>query len=165
MDFTDRTGMPLLAAGQTQKETYHNEALTVADLLICGVVTAPSAGSPPATPESGILYQVPAAATGAWSGQDGQLSAYTQGGWRFVAPFEGLRLTQREGGIERRWTGTGWEVGQTRTNEVLVGGQKVVGSRVAAIAAPAGGTTVDAEARNCLSAMLDALKAHGLVET
>ena len=62
-------------------------------------------------------------------------------------------------------TATGWEVGQARASRVLIGGQQVVGARQAAIAAPAGGTTADAEARACLSAILGALKSHGLIET
>jgi hypothetical protein len=38
----------------------------------------------------------------------------------------------------------------------------VVGARQPAIAAPAGGTTIDAEARNAVAALLAVLKSHGL---
>lgn len=46
---------------------------------------------------------------------------------------------------------------------MLVGGVPVVGARGAAIAGPAGGGAVDAEARATLDAVLGALRAHGLI--
>ena len=47
--------------------------------------------------------------------------------------------------------------------ELRVGGERVVGPRGAAIATPAGGTTVDAEARTTLADVLAALRGHGLI--
>jgi hypothetical protein len=52
------------------------------------------------------------------------------------------------------------------TTSYKVAGNQVVGARGAAIANPAGGATVDAEARAALVALLDALRAatgHGLI--
>jgi hypothetical protein len=40
----------------------------------------------------------------------------------------------------------------------------VVGARDGAIAAPAGGTTVDTQARGTIGEILDALRQHGLIE-
>jgi hypothetical protein len=41
----------------------------------------------------------------------------------------------------------------------------VVGPRQAAVAAPSGGTVIDAESRTALVAILAALRAHGLIAT
>lgn len=48
---------------------------------------------------------------------------------------------------------------------VFVGANKVVGARGAAIANPAGGATVDAEARAAIDAILARIEAHGLIAT
>ena len=164
MDTTERAKLPLLAAGQAQKEEWHNESLLRLDLLTSGVVEAELA-DPPLSQQAGVLYLVAAAGTGAWAGRDGSLAGWTVGGWRFVAPFEGLRLTDRASGVEWRRTGSAWERGRVRAEEVLVAGQKVVGERAAAIASPSGGSVIDAEARACINFILSALRGHGLVET
>lgn len=46
-----------------------------------------------------------------------------------------------------------------------VAGTKVVGSQQAAIAAPTGGATTDAEARTAIGSILTALRSHGLIAT
>ena len=45
----------------------------------------------------------------------------------------------------------------------MVGGEKVVGARAAAIADPASGGMVDAEARSAVGQILEALRGHGLI--
>ena len=50
-----------------------------------------------------------------------------------------------------------------RGSALNIGGQQVVGARGAAIAAPAGGTAVDVEGRAAISAILAALRSHGLI--
>lgn len=44
-----------------------------------------------------------------------------------------------------------------------IGGSQVVGARGAAVADPAGGATIDAEARTAIAAILSRLEAHGLI--
>jgi hypothetical protein len=56
-----------------------------------------------------------------------------------------------------------WELGVIRGSAVNIGGQQVVGARSAAIASPTGGTTVDAEGRAAINAILAALRTHGLI--
>lgn len=46
--------------------------------------------APPSSPADGDAYLVKAAATGAWTGQDGRIAYALAGGWRFCAPFAGL---------------------------------------------------------------------------
>ena len=60
--------------------------------------------------------------------------------------------------------GGAWEVGIVRASEVQIGGARVVAARQPAIAAPAGGTVVDGEARSAIDQILGALRAHGLIE-
>lgn len=48
-------------------------------------------------------------------------------------------------------------------NGLQVNGVKVVGDQGATIADPAGGTTVDAEARTAINTIIDRLQAHGLI--
>jgi hydrogenase maturation factor HypE len=56
-----------------------------------------------------------------------------------------------------------WEFGMLRGSSLIVGGEQVVGSRVAAIASATGGTVIDSEARTAIDAILAALRQHGLV--
>jgi len=59
----------------------------------------------------------------------------------------------------------GWEIGTVRCTSVIVNGNKVLGDRSGAIAAPQGGSVVDAEARASLNAVLAALRQHGLISS
>ena len=56
-----------------------------------------------------------------------------------------------------------WEIGTLKGSQLMVDGVKVVGSRGAAIAAPAAGTTIDSEARSAIGEILAALRLHGLI--
>jgi hypothetical protein len=47
----------------------------------------------------------------------------------------------------------------------MINGQQVIASRAAAIASPAGGSTVDTEGRGSIDQILAALRTHGLIET
>ena len=166
MEMTPRLGLPLLVAGQVQKEVFLNEALALADLLITGSVEPAMIASPPASPTTGTLYRVAAAgASGAFAGQEGKLAGWTEGGWRFVAPVEGMRLTERGSGLELAYRDGLWTSGSLRASEVLIGGQRVLGARQAAVADPAGGTVVDTQGRLAITQILAALRAHGLIES
>lgn len=163
MDITTRLKLPLLAAGQAQKEAWHNEALLLVDRLLAGVIEGAASATPPGSPTADGLYAVAAAATGAWAGQDGMLAAYSSSGWRFVAPAEGMRLVERASGQEWRRLAGSWEIGRVQAHELYIDGVKVVGARSGTIAAPTGGATVDTESRVCLAAILAALRTHGLI--
>lgn len=138
-----RFGLPLLAAGQAQKEVTHNEALALLDLLVQPVVEAVGVDVPPAAPVEGQAWIVGDAPEGLWRRHPGALAGWMTGGWRFVAPREGVQVRTIEGMLAVR-RGDGWQRG-------------------AAIAPPAGGAVVDAEARATLAAILAALRTHGLV--
>jgi hypothetical protein len=161
---TARLGLPLLAAGQAQKELFHNEALTRIDALLHGCVIAAGANDPPADPEPGQAWIVGSAPSGAWAGQAGAIAAWSDGGWRFVAAAEGMELWLSDERLPCRRVGGEWIAGVIHASEVRIEGDQVVGSRAPAIADPAGGTTADAQARSSISAVLAALRHHGLID-
>jgi hypothetical protein len=162
---TPRLGLPYLSAGQAQKEATHNEALAIADAAICAAVQAVGGDRPPAAPAVGQSWIVGAAPAGAWTGQAGAVAAWTSGGWRFVPPFEGLAVWSL---ADRLWfvrDGGAWRRGELRGDRVLIGGEQVVGPRLAAVSSPAGGAVVDAEARAAIAVIIARLSAHGLIRT
>lgn len=163
METSGRLALPFILPGQAQKELFHNEALQVLDLLVAGAVEEPPRDSPPESPAAGSCYIVGPGASGEWASRAGELAGWTLAGWRFVAAVEGMSLHVRATGETATYRAGGWEIGRLRGGELVIGGQKVVGTRAAAIASPAGGAVVDAEARAAIGAILEALRGHGLI--
>ena len=85
-----RLALPLLQPGQAQKEQDHNEALARLDLAVQPAVQAVALDTPPATPGEGQCWIVGAAPSGDWSGRAGMLAGWSAGGWRYIAPVEGM---------------------------------------------------------------------------
>ncbi len=164
MSRTPRLSIPFLSAGQAQKELTHNEALQMLDALIATAVEDAPQASAPAAPTVGLCYLVSASPTGVWAGQANKLAQYTAGGWRFIAPVEGLKAHVRTSGEAASFRQGAWEFGQLRGSNLILGGQQVVGGRGAAIASPSGGTTVDSQARSAIGLILASLRQHGLIE-
>lgn len=133
-------------------------------MLVAAAVEGLPTATPPAVPVAGLCYIVGASPTGDWAGQAQKLAAFTSGGWRFIAPFEGLGVYVRGAGTTAVYRGGAWDVGTITGSQVAIDGQQVVGAREAAIAAPAGGTAIDSEARTAIGQILAALRAHGLIE-
>ncbi len=78
---------------------------------------------------------------------------------------EGMDAYVKSTGTNAVYRGGAWVIGDLSGTQVLIGGEKVVGSRAAAIAAPGGGTTVDAEARAAIALILATMRGHGLIQT
>ncbi len=142
-DSTPRLTLPLLAAGQAQKEVTHNEALVLIDALIGAQVVAVNVAAPPVTPVAGECWAVGAAPTGVWAGQAGRIAVATVGGWRFCNVPDGFAVRLSSGANWRR-SGSVW-----------------IASPV--VAAPTGGTVIDSEARAAIGALRSALIAAGLL--
>jgi hypothetical protein len=81
----------------------------------------------------------------------------------FSRSIDGLAAVVRTSGSTAAYRDGAWEIGKLRGSEVIVDGVKVVGAQQAAIPAPAGGGTTDAEARAAIGAILAALRSHGLI--
>lgn len=62
----------------------------------------------PASPANGDLYIVPAAATGAWAGQDDNLAWYNGTSWEFFTPAEGWRFWVNDSDALFYWSGSAW---------------------------------------------------------
>lgn len=139
---TARFNLPLLHAGQAQKEVTVNESLFLLDALAHTAVEG-EAATPPETPENGQIWLVAASATDAFSGHDHDVAVWSEGGWRFLAPHEGMRVFDRAQQCFRLFA----EVWRS----------------IAAPALPTGGGTIDAEARIFIADLVQSLRECGLL--
>jgi hypothetical protein len=160
---TARWALPLLHAGQAQKELDHNEALALIDLALHACVEAIGVDVPPSAPVDGQCWIVGAEPVGDWAGQALALAGWTAGGWRFVGPRDGMVVACREGGVIARFGNGEWVAGAVHTTGVFVGGTRVLTTQQPAIADATNGTNVDSAARATLSLVLEALRSHGLI--
>lgn len=163
MESTHRLGLPLLNPGQAQKELFHNEALQLIDVVLAGAVEEGPRAAPPAEPAIGQCFIVGQQPTGDWAGYADHVAAFTAGGWRYLAPVEGMTFQVRDERSTATYSGGNWETGVLRASALHIGGQQVIGPRLGAIAAPAGGALIDSEARIAVNAILAAMRAHGLI--
>ncbi|MEJ8631224.1 DUF2793 domain-containing protein [Sphingomonas sp. I4] len=111
MDETPRWTLPLLAAGQAHKETTHNEALSLLDLVVQPCVEAVGLDTPPGDAQPGQAWIVGARPTGAWAGHAQALAGWTDGGWRFLVPRAGLSVWNRAAQCRSEWDGAAWHTG------------------------------------------------------
>lgn len=160
---TERLGLPLLAAGQAQKDITHNEALGLLDIAVQLVVESADIAVPPGAPEPGRCWIVATGGSGDWAGQDGAIAGWTAAGWLFARPAPGWRAWAEDRANMIRFDGSDWIDEGARDDGFYVDGLRVVGDRQAAIGEPAGGATQDGEARAAVAAILLALRAHGLI--
>ncbi len=146
---TDRLALPLLAAGQAQKELVHNEGIAEAgpgDTVRrgnCGPQCA--AGARRNWP---MLDRRGRPRVGDWAEQDGAIAGWTDNGWRFVMPAPGWRAWVI--GSRAMRCGMMAPAGSMKRCAATAISWQAKGSRWdgrAAIANPTGGATVDSEIR------------------
>lgn len=140
---TPRHTLPLLFAGQSQKEVTVNEALLAADALLHPAIEAVTA-TPPGAPVNGQCWLVGSAATGAFAGQTDRIAAWSEGGWRFLSPREGMRAYDIASSAYRVYAGGIWRLPAAPTS-------------------PTGGTVIDSEARAAIAAIMTSLRAGGVI--
>lgn len=92
MSNSPRIGLPYLDAAQAQKHVTVNEALARLDVVGAGRAETMQSGVPPASLAEGDAHIVPAGASGAWAGQDGNVAIFLNGGWDFIPPWAGWKL-------------------------------------------------------------------------
>lgn len=139
---TPRLSLPLLFAGQAQKEAFVNEFAARTDALLhCAIEGV--ADTPPATPQDGENWLIGSAPSGEWSGHAGELALRQSGNWLFAAPRDGMRLLDRSTGQEKRYR-NGWQA-------------------PARPALPTGGATIDTQARDALAELVAILETAGII--
>jgi hypothetical protein len=137
-----RLGLPLLYAGQAQKEAFVNEANARLDASVHCAIEG-SAATPPAAPVEGSSWLVTAPASGDWAGQEGSIAARQSGNWLFLLPFDGLQLFNRATQQFAHYAG-GWKVAP-------------------GVPLPQDGTVIDQEARSTLANLVAALQTAGIL--
>lgn len=162
---TDRLKLPLLEAGQAQKEVLHNEAITAIDLLLQNCIEDSAIDTPPAEPSPGQCWIVGGGPTGAWAGHADEVAAWTGGGWRFFQAQAGMAFWHAAEQCSIAYNGTEWVTGEVRAKRIKISGLQIVGSQHSAVLNPAGGAFIDAEARASIGGILNALRSHGLIAT
>ena len=137
-----RFSLPLLFAGQAQKEFSVNEALARTDAMVHLTVEG-EAASPPVAPQDGDCWLILSGASGDWAGHAGAIACRQGGTWLFAAPCDGMRAWNRA--TEQEWFyASGWRVPD-------------------AVAVPVGGSVIDGEARSAISGILQALSTAGIL--
>jgi hypothetical protein len=156
--------LPRAGEGLLEKEIgWHNEALQLLDFIVAGAVEEVGRNDPPPSPLPGKAYIVGSEPIGDWSQYPEHVAAFGAGGWRYVAPIEGMTILDRASGTVAAYGSGGWDKGTVRASRLVIGGQQVVGAQSGAITDPTGGAVVDAEGRAAITAMLSALRHHGLI--
>jgi hypothetical protein len=139
---TPRLALPLLYVGQTQKEVTVNESILSADFLIDSAIEG-VASSPPTSPVVGSMWLIGSASSGAFAGKTDNLAGWSEGGWRFFVPRDGMRVFDLSQSAFRLYR-HGWTV-------------------PAAPLEPTGGAIVDAQVRLALASLIEALKTAGIL--
>ena len=139
---TPRFGLPLLFAGQAQKEFFVNEAYRLLDFLLHPVVEGES-NVPPASPIEGEAWLVTATAQDDWLGHEDDIAAYIGARWLFAAPTAGMRVHSMATNQFKVFNGN-WQSPSEPS-------------------APSGGATIDVEARATISELIEVLRVGGLL--
>lgn len=162
MPATPRLALPLIAAGQTQKDVTHNEAVLAIDRLLVLAVASRSTATPHAAPAPGTCHIVPAAGAAAWGQPAGTLMHWLgDAGWLAVPPREGQTALVADEGVMLVYRG-GWQADWPVAG-LAIGGRSVLAANPVAIAPPGGGTVVDVEARAAIAALISALRQMGIL--
>jgi len=163
MTSTVRYQLPLLEAGQSQKEITHNEALFRLDRLVHTTVASRRAAVP-ASVAPGAAWIVPDTAQGAWAGQAGSIAIDDANGWSFIVPRAGYIAFIEDEAVFAVFTLGAWQT-TWPVGALAAGGRVLFATTPAAIAPPADGGVVDIEARHSIRAVIDALRLTGILPT
>lgn len=161
MSETPRLGLPLIAAGQSQKDVTHNEAVLALDRLVALAIASRNVAVPPPAPAIGACYIVPTGAAAAWGHPDGSLVHWQGAAWLAQTPRDGQIAVVVDEAILLVYLGS-WR-SNLPVAGLAIGARTVLAASPAAITPPAGGATVDTEARAVLAALVSALQQQGIL--
>lgn len=131
--------LPLLGVGQAHKELFHNDALLLLDFLVHPVVQAIANDPDLLLPEEGDCWLVGPAAVSGWSGKSDQIAGWSAGGWHFIKPQKSMKIIVLSDHSSAIYHDASWQF-------------------VAPVNAPAGGVTIDLEARSAIDSILEVLR-------
>ncbi|MEL7445931.1 MAG: DUF2793 domain-containing protein [Pseudomonadota bacterium] len=140
---TPHFALPLLIAGQAQKEFFVNQSFALIDSLLSLTVLA-TRSTPPAEPSQGATYLVGSNASGGWVNLEDNIVVFVSGAWHSVQPVNGLAVFDSEA-QQRRFYSDGWITANSPTE-------------------PVGGNVVDEEARFAITELTQALKNAGILQ-
>lgn len=159
-------GLPLVAAQQVQPEVTHNEAIVLLTIAQKGIINA-TTSTPPGSPTEGDAYIVASSPTGAWVGKTNCIALYYNASWKFwpgnnssgtqITPStrqEGMRVWDQSINGLQVFDGSAWQARYLLTAPTQT-----------SVADATGGSTIDAEARAALNALLARCRTLGLIET
>ncbi len=141
---TPRFSLPLLAAGQAHKELFHNEALTLLDLLTDISVLEISDDPALLTPAAGDCWLIGSSPLAEWEDYSDHIAGWSAGGWRFISPRESMRIFIANIGGLAVFRNGAWQVAEQ-------------------VFSPAGGSVIDNEARTAIESILASLQTFGLM--
>lgn len=138
---TSRFDLPLLFAGQAQKELFVNEMACRIDCLLHPAIEGISS-NPPVNAIDGQAWIVGQSATGSWTGKEHNLACLQGGNWLYFDPAPGMRAFDKSLGQDLVYRGN-WVSALTP-------------------AIPSGGTTIDTQARAAIEEIVAALIGYGI---
>lgn len=139
---TAHYALPLLFSGQSQKEFFVNQAITVLDTLVQHAFDA-TLPEPPVDPSDGAVYRIAATATGDWAGKEDSIAVRIAGAWHIVSPAAGSLFYDRAANAFVLFDGVAWQSASAPT-------------------VPSGGSVIDVEARQTIAEMVEALREIGV---
>jgi hypothetical protein len=107
-DRSANLSLPYIQPSQAQKHITHNEALVMLDAIVQLAVESAEETDPPASPDTGVRYIVPAGAMGAWSGRAGTVALREASGWVFLDPAPGWIAWVADIAGQMRFDGNDW---------------------------------------------------------
>ena len=138
---TPTFALPLLFAGQAQKEFFINQSSSMIDSLMMKCIDN-SIASPPNEPVEGATYRIATSAQGDWSDHEDEVAIFVGGAWVYVPPFDGMTLFDRTLGAFLHYQ-SGWQAAEEPIEAT-------------------GGSTVDVEARQMINELVEALRKVGI---
>jgi hypothetical protein len=104
-----RLSMPYIQPAQAQKHITHNEALALLDVLVQACATSATVTVPPADPDLGECYLIPADAVDDWAGHTDQIAQFRSDGWQFTDPNAGYMVWIEDQGASLVYDGAAWQ--------------------------------------------------------
>lgn len=135
--------MPLIDAAQAQKHVTMNEALARADAVAQMRLIARGVDTPPVAID-GAAYGIGLAATGDWSGHNGEVAIRANGGWVFLVPKSGWQGWDETVGETLIYDGDDWQADVVAFSTGGAGTHWRIAEIDHVIAAGASSVTIDA---------------------